>query len=85
VVKDTFGEQRYFDMPTPMAGGEDMASIIEEMGGAFIFLGAHKPGADFMTAAVNHSNKAEFDDTVLADGAALLAAMAFDHLSEPTA
>jgi len=85
VVKDTFGPQRYFDMPTPMAGGEDMASIIEEMGGAFVFLGAHKPGVDFMTAAVNHSNKAEFDDTVLADGAALLAAMAFDHLSEPSA
>ena len=85
VVKDTFGLQRYFDMPTPMAGGEDMASIIEEMGGAFVFLGAHKPGVDFMTAAVNHSNKAEFDDTVLADGAALLAAMAFDHLSEPSA
>ena len=81
VVKETFGPQRYFDMPTPMAGGEDMASIIEEMGGAFVFLGAHKPGVDFMTAAVNHSNKAEFDDTVLADGAALLAAMAFDHLS----
>ena len=85
VVKETFGPQRYFDMPTPMAGGEDMASIIEEMGGAFVFLGAHKPGVDFMTAAVNHSNKAEFDDTVLADGAALLAAMAFDHLSEPSA
>lgn len=85
LVKDTFGPQRYFDMPTPMAGGEDMASIIEEMGGAFVFLGAHKPGVDFMTAAVNHSNKAEFDDTVLADGAALLAALAFDHLSEPSA
>lgn len=85
VVKDTFGVQRYFDMPTPMAGGEDMASIIEELGGAFIFLGAHKPGVDFMSAPVNHSNKAEFDDTVLADGAALLAALAFDHLGQPSA
>ncbi len=85
VVKEAFGESRYFDMPTPMAGGEDMASIIEEMGGAFIFLGAHKPGVDFMNAPVNHSNKAEFDDSVLADGAALLAALAFDHLGEPAA
>mgnify|MGYP000441945737 FL=1 len=85
IVKETFGAQRYFDMPTPMAGGEDMASIIEELGGAFVFLGAHKPGVDFMTAPVNHSNKAEFDDTVLADGAALLAALAFDHLGEPAA
>ena len=77
------GEQRYFNMPTPMAGGEDMASIIDEMGGAFVFLGAHKPGVDYMTAAVNHSNKAEFDDSVIPDGCALLAALAFDHLGSP--
>jgi hippurate hydrolase len=66
-----------------MAGGEDMASIIDEMGGAFVFLGAHKPGVDYMTAAVNHSNKAEFDDSVIPDGCALLAALAFDHLGSP--
>jgi hypothetical protein len=29
----------------------------------------------------NHSNKARFNDDVLADGAAVLAAMAFDALS----
>jgi amidohydrolase len=85
IVKDAFGEQRYFDMPTPMAGGEDMASIIEEMGGAFVFLGAHKPGVDYQTAAVNHSNHAEFDDSVIPDGSALLAALAFDHLGSPSA
>ena len=85
IVKDAFGEQRYFEMPTPMAGGEDMASIIEEMGGAFVFLGAHKPGVDYTSAAVNHSNKAEFDDSVIPDGCALLAALAFDHLGKPTA
>lgn len=83
IVKDAFGEQRYFNMPTPMAGGEDMASIIDELGGAFVFLGAHKPGVDYQTAAVNHSNKAEFDDSVIPDGSALLAALAFDHLGEP--
>jgi hippurate hydrolase len=83
IVKDAFGEQRYFNMPTPMAGGEDMASIIDEMGGAFVFLGAHKPGVDYMTASVNHSNKAEFDDSVIPDGCALLAALAFDHLGSP--
>jgi hippurate hydrolase len=85
IVKDAFGPQRYFDMPTPMAGGEDMASIIEEMGGAFVFLGAHKPGVDYQTAAVNHSNHAEFDDSVIPDGSALLAALAFDHLGSPSA
>ncbi|MFM6963794.1 MAG: M20 family metallopeptidase [Micrococcales bacterium] len=81
IVQDTFGVERYLDMPTPMAGGEDMASIIDELGGAFVFLGAAKPGVDFMTAAVNHSNKAEFDDSVIPDGVALLTALAFSHLS----
>ena len=80
LVTQTFAAERYLDMPTPMAGGEDMASIIDELGGAFVFLGAHKPGVDFRTAPVNHSNKAEFDDSIIPDGAALLASLAFSHL-----
>jgi hippurate hydrolase len=82
IVRETFGEQRYLDMPTPMAGGEDMASIIDELGGAFVFLGAAKPGVDPMTAPVNHSNKAEFDDSVIPDGVGLLTALVFDHLGQ---
>jgi hippurate hydrolase len=38
-------------------------------------------GVDVSTAATNHSNKAIFDDAVLADGAALLAELAIDALS----
>jgi hippurate hydrolase len=68
-------------MDAPMAGGEDMASIIDELGGAFVFLGACKSD-NFLDAAINHSNKAEFDDSVLPDGAAVLAALAFSALSD---
>jgi hippurate hydrolase len=68
-------------MDAPMAGGEDMASIIDELGGAFVFMGACKTD-DFTSAPINHSNKAEFDDSVLPDGAAVLAALAFSALSD---
>ncbi len=81
IVAATVGENRYFTMDTPMAGGEDMASLIDELGGAFVFLGASKSD-DFMSAEINHSNKAVFDDSVLPDGAALLAALAFSSLSD---
>jgi amidohydrolase len=82
VVEQTFGAGRYQDMPTPIAGGEDFASVLAEVPGAFIFLGACPPDSDFTKAATNHSNKAVFDDSVIADGAALLASLAIDTLSD---
>jgi hippurate hydrolase len=81
IVNQTVGDGRYFTMDAPMAGGEDMASIIDELGGAFVFLGACKTD-NFLDAAINHSNKAEFDDSVLPDGAAVLAALAFSALND---
>jgi len=70
----------YIDMPTPIAGGEDFASIVHEVPGAFVFVGACPPEIDFQTAPTNHSAKAMFDDSVLPLCASLLAALAFDHL-----
>lgn len=81
VAKDMFGEQRYRTMSQPIPGGEDYASILEEIPGAFIFLGAAQPGLAPHQLESNHSNKAQYDEAVLADGAALLAALAFDALS----
>lgn len=81
VIEQMFGPGRYQNMPTPIAGGEDFASVLAEVPGAFIFLGACPPESDFMKAATNHSNKAVFDDSVIADGAALLASLAIDTLS----
>jgi amidohydrolase len=80
VTQDVFGPGRYINLPTPIAGGEDFASILREVPGAFVFMGACPPGVDHTTAATNHSNKAVFDDSVLADGAALLASLAIDAL-----
>lgn len=82
VVAKTFGPERFVPMENPITGGEDYASILELMPGAFIFLGAADATQPPTQWQANHSNKAVFDDSVLADGAALLALMAFDALAE---
>lgn len=82
VTKTVFGEGRYENMDQPIPGGEDMASILEEIPGAFIFLSAADPNLPMEKRQANHSNKAVFDDSVLADGATMLAALAFDTLDE---
>lgn len=81
VTTKLFGAGRYVNLPAPIAGGEDFASIVHEIPGAFVFMGAAPPGVDPSTAATNHSNKAVFDDSVLADGAALLVELSFEALS----
>jgi hippurate hydrolase len=70
----------YQDMPNPIAGGEDFASIVAEIPGAFVFIGACPPDIDYTKAPTNHSAKAMFDDSVLPLCSAILASLAFDHL-----
>jgi hippurate hydrolase len=82
VVAETFGADRWVEWPHPIAGAEDFGSVVREIPGAFIFLGASPFGDDYMNAAPNHSNKAVFDDSVIPDGAALLAGLAFEALEE---
>jgi hippurate hydrolase len=85
VISELFGEDAYWDMPNPIPGGEDFASVLAEIPGAFIFLGAAPDGVDPRKAPSNHSNRAVFDDDVLPLGAAFLSAMAFDTLNQPPA
>lgn len=80
VAKELVGDAGYGDMEKPMAGGEDYASIVAEIPGAFVFVGACPLEIDHRTAPTNHSARAMFDDSVLPLGAALLAALAFEHL-----
>ena len=82
VVKETYGEDRWMEWPHPIAGAEDFGSIVREIPGAFIFLGASPDKEGWMNAAPNHSNYATFDDAVIPDGAALLAGLAFEVLEE---
>jgi amidohydrolase len=80
VAKELVGDAGYQQMPTPMAGGEDFASIVHEIPGAFVFVGACPPEIDPATAPTNHSTKAKFDDSVLPLCASLLAGLALEHL-----
>ena len=82
LAHEMFGGERYQEMEFPILGGEDMSSILKEMPGAFIFLGAATGNGDPDLQASNHSAKATFDDSVMPDGCALLAALAIDTLNE---
>ncbi len=85
VAVEMFGSDRFMLTPTPIAGGEDFSAILAEVPGAFVFVGACPPGLDPRTAPYNHSNLAVFDDSVLPDAAAYLAALAFARLDETAA
>ncbi|MGH6654307.1 MAG: M20 metallopeptidase family protein [Actinocrinis sp.] len=80
-VAEHFGEQRFIRMPQPWAGAEDFSRVLERVPGAMVFLGATVSGRDPSTAPYNHSSEAAFDDSVMPDGAALLAQLALDRLS----
>ncbi len=79
---ELFGADRLTEMATPIAGAEDFSRVIAEVPGVMVFLGACLPGRDWQTAPDNHSALAGFEDSVLSDGAALLATLAERRLSE---
>jgi hippurate hydrolase len=76
VITDLFGADRLRWMAHPEAGAEDFSLILQQVPGAFIFLGACPPDRDPQQAPTNHAPDALFDDAVLADGATLLATLA---------
>ena len=65
-------------------GSEDFSFVLNEVPGAFYFLFATPEGIDPDTAAMNHSPLVLFDDEVLADQAASLATLAWEHNARPT-
>jgi hippurate hydrolase len=83
VVADLLGEDRLRPQANPMAGAEDFSFVLDLVPGAFVMLGACPPLVDPATAPFNHSAFAVFDDTVLADGAALFTELAVRRLAQP--
>ncbi|HEX6249591.1 MAG TPA: M20 family metallopeptidase [Nocardioidaceae bacterium] len=78
-VTDMFGVERYSERPLPEMGSEDMSFVMEQVPGAYLFLGAC-PAEDYDAAPDNHSPRAEFDDSVVPDAAAWLAEVALRRL-----
>jgi hippurate hydrolase len=81
---DLFGPARAETPEQPLTGAEDFSFVLSQVPGAFIMLGACPPGTDPLTAPSNHSASALFDDSVLADGAALYAELALRRLAAGT-
>jgi amidohydrolase len=81
-IADVLGGGRFVRMPDPVTGSEDFSFVLDRVPGAYLMLGACPPGTDPATAPFNHSPEAVFDDSVLADGTALLAELALRRLGD---
>ncbi|NLU64300.1 amidohydrolase [Rhodococcus sp. HNM0563] len=79
-LRDVFGEERVLTSPVPMMGSEDFSFVLDQVPGTFLALFATPADVDLTTAEFNHSPRAVFDDTVLADQAAALATLAHARL-----
>jgi amidohydrolase len=82
VVVDQFGEQSWIGMDHPVMGAEDFAYVLEKVPGAMVWLGASHQGSDWRACCGLHSNHMVMDDSVMARGAALHAALAERFLNE---
>ncbi|WP_427893039.1 M20 metallopeptidase family protein [Kribbella sp. GL6] len=80
VIEDLFGADRFRERPNPRCGAEDMSYVLNEVPGVYLNLSACASD-DPDAAADNHSPLANFDDSVLPDGAALLAELAVRRLN----
>lgn len=69
-IGEVLGGHRFRHLADPLPGGEDFSRVLQRIPGAFVLLGAGDGTTD------NHSPRAEFDDSVLPDGAAVLAELA---------
>ncbi|MGH3439460.1 MAG: M20 metallopeptidase family protein [Sciscionella sp.] len=85
VVNEVFDGSRHSLLADPFSGSEDFSRVLAVVPGSFIGLGATPTGMDPETAPFNHSPYAQYDDSVLPDGAALYAELALRRLGSPLA
>ena len=82
VVEDLFGAAAWRTLDAPIMGAEDFAYVLEKVPGAMFFLGASHEGSDWRQCCGLHSNRMVLDDSVMARGAAVHAALAERFLAE---
>lgn len=81
-ITDLLGEDSWRTLPSPMMGAEDFSYILEKVPGAMFFLGASHEGSDWRSCCALHSNRMVLDESVMARGAAVHAALAERFLIE---
>jgi len=74
VIRNLFGEEHGLELSNPAMGGEDFAFMLEEVPGAYIWLGVGDVSG-------LHTPQFAFDEEILPRGAALLTALALEPLS----
>jgi amidohydrolase len=75
-----FGERGYIAMPTPIMGAEDFSYVLQRMPGCMVFLGVAPKAANPRDAAPIHSNRMLLEESAMAEGIALYAAVAERYL-----
>jgi amidohydrolase len=80
-ITAAFGPERGEHAEFPITGAEDFSFVLEQVPGAFVFLGACPADRDPESAPTNHSAVAVFDDAALPDGTALYAELALRRLA----
>ena len=85
VASDLIGEHAVIDMRSPVMGAEDFSYILERVPGAMVFLGARpseSAGAPDAEVAPIHSNRMLLEESAMATGIALHAAVAVRFLED---
>lgn len=80
-MRSQVGDERVIIIPEPMMGSEDFAFVSAQVPGTFVGLFATPPELADKDPEFNHSPRVVFDDAVLSDQAAAMAAMAYGRLA----
>ncbi|WP_235738534.1 M20 metallopeptidase family protein [Nocardioides alcanivorans] len=81
LIRAEFGEERHLRVPEAHMGSEDFSHVLERVPGSYVFLGCRPDGVP-PGSTYPHSAKVAFDDAVLADHAALMAFLAWEHVGK---
>ena len=81
VAQTLFGAGSFQRLGEPIMGAEDFAYVLEKVPGAMFFLGVAHAGDDWANCCSIHSPRMILDESVLPQGAALLAGLAEQFLA----
>ncbi len=79
VARELLGERSVIELPAPFMGAEDFSFVLQKVAGSMAVIGMRPPGND--APAPCHSNRMRIDESGMAHGAALHAAVALRFLS----
>jgi hippurate hydrolase len=78
VARELLGPRSVVELPAPFMGAEDFSYVLQKVTGSMAVIGMRPPGTD--APAPCHSNRMKIDESGMAHGAALHAAVALRFL-----